>query len=373
MRARGADARETLPPDGSQARSPRRADRERAHGSGRRARSARVGLGGRRPRGRRRRQHCRRRSRRPRAPASAASRLVGAPGADRLDQPRRAERDLPPPDRAARRRLRRRDVLRAVRARAEAPARRPRLRGPRLPLPRLPGSDRAARGALRPRGRAVRGRLRDVVPQPVPRPVRPGARRDGRDRRRGAARPRTGAGHCGRGPRAARRWRAGAVAGARAPAGRRPGASPPPAGRRRSTREASTTIARTAATRRSAARSSSARRASCARSPTRSSSGRGGAAFPTGVKWEAVARQPARPHYLVCNADESEPGTFKDRVLMEGDPFAVVEAMTIAAYATGCERGYLYLRGEYPEALHAPRARARRGAAAWVPRRRRDG
>src|SRR5262249_4036390 len=52
--------------------------------------------------------------------------------------------------------------------------------------------------------------------------------------------------------------------------------------------------------------------------------GRGGAAFPTGRKWEAVARQPARPHYLVCNADESEPGTFKDRVLMEGDPFAVV-------------------------------------------------
>ena len=81
--------------------------------------------------------------------------------------------------------------------------------------------------------------------------------------------------------------------------------------------------------------------------------GRGGAAFPTGVKWEAVARQPARPHYLVCNADESEPGTFKDRVLIEGDPFAVIEAMTIAAYATGCERGYLYLRGEYPEARHA--------------------
>ncbi len=81
--------------------------------------------------------------------------------------------------------------------------------------------------------------------------------------------------------------------------------------------------------------------------------GRGGAAFPTGVKWEAVARQPARPHYLVCNADESEPGTFKDRELMEGDPFAVVEAMTIAAYATGCERGYLYIRGEYPEAQHA--------------------
>jgi NADH-quinone oxidoreductase subunit F len=81
--------------------------------------------------------------------------------------------------------------------------------------------------------------------------------------------------------------------------------------------------------------------------------GRGGAAFPTGVKWEAVARQPARPHYLVCNADESEPGTFKDRAVIEGDPFAVVESMTIGAYATNAVRGYVYLRGEYPEAHHA--------------------
>ena len=79
--------------------------------------------------------------------------------------------------------------------------------------------------------------------------------------------------------------------------------------------------------------------------------GRGGAAFPTGRKWAAVAAQAAQPHYLVCNADESEPGTFKDRVLLEGDPFAIVEAMTIAAIATGATRGYLYLRGEYPEAL----------------------
>jgi NADH-quinone oxidoreductase subunit F len=76
--------------------------------------------------------------------------------------------------------------------------------------------------------------------------------------------------------------------------------------------------------------------------------GRGGAAFPMGRKWEAVARAVARPHYLVCNADESEPGTFKDRVLMEDDPFAVLEAMTIAGFATGCEQGYLYIRGEYP-------------------------
>jgi len=76
--------------------------------------------------------------------------------------------------------------------------------------------------------------------------------------------------------------------------------------------------------------------------------GRGGAAFPTGRKWDAVRRQPARPHYLVCNADESEPGTFKDRVLLCGDPFAVVESMTVAAFATGCEKGYLYVRAEYP-------------------------
>jgi NADH-quinone oxidoreductase subunit F len=76
--------------------------------------------------------------------------------------------------------------------------------------------------------------------------------------------------------------------------------------------------------------------------------GRGGAAFPTGRKWAAVAAQPVKERYFICNADESEPGTFKDRVLLEGDPFAVVEAMTIGAFATGCERGFLYIRGEYP-------------------------
>ena len=76
--------------------------------------------------------------------------------------------------------------------------------------------------------------------------------------------------------------------------------------------------------------------------------GRGGAAFPAGRKWDSVARAPVHPHYLVCNADESEPGTFKDRVLMENDPFAVVEAMAIAAFATGCEKGFIYVRTEYP-------------------------
>ena len=78
--------------------------------------------------------------------------------------------------------------------------------------------------------------------------------------------------------------------------------------------------------------------------------GRGGAAFPTGVKWRAVADQEGRPHHLVCNADESEPGTFKDRVLMEDDPFAIIEAMTIAGLAVGAETGWLYVRGEYPVA-----------------------
>ena len=76
--------------------------------------------------------------------------------------------------------------------------------------------------------------------------------------------------------------------------------------------------------------------------------GRGGAAFPAGRKWADVANAEARPRYIVCNADESEPGTFKDRVLMEHDPFALIEAMTIAGVTTGAEHGYLYIRREYP-------------------------
>ncbi len=78
--------------------------------------------------------------------------------------------------------------------------------------------------------------------------------------------------------------------------------------------------------------------------------GRGGAAFPAGIKWEAVAASDGTK-YVVCNADESEPGTFKDRVLLENDPFAIIEAMTIAGLAVGAERGYLYIRDEYPIAL----------------------
>ncbi len=79
--------------------------------------------------------------------------------------------------------------------------------------------------------------------------------------------------------------------------------------------------------------------------------GRGGAAFPTGVKWEGAAKADGWPKYVVCNADESEPGTFKDRVLMLDDPHRLIEGMCIAAYAIGATKGYIYLRGEYPYIL----------------------
>jgi len=75
--------------------------------------------------------------------------------------------------------------------------------------------------------------------------------------------------------------------------------------------------------------------------------GRGGAAFPTGRKWQAVADQDHIHKYVVANADESEPGTFKDRMIIENDPFALIEAMTIAGVTTGCTKGWIYIRGEY--------------------------
>lgn len=79
--------------------------------------------------------------------------------------------------------------------------------------------------------------------------------------------------------------------------------------------------------------------------------GRGGAAFPTGIKWEGAASAPGETKYIVCNADESEPGTFKDRILMEEDPHRTIEGMIIAAHAVGARRGYIYIRGEYPYAF----------------------
>ncbi len=78
--------------------------------------------------------------------------------------------------------------------------------------------------------------------------------------------------------------------------------------------------------------------------------GRGGAGFPTGRKWGFVRSARGTPKYVICNADESEPGTFKDRMVLEGDPFSVIEAMTIAGYAVGATEGYIYIRGEYRRA-----------------------
>lgn len=75
--------------------------------------------------------------------------------------------------------------------------------------------------------------------------------------------------------------------------------------------------------------------------------GRGGAGFPTGTKWKFVSKAAGKQKYVICNADESEPGTFKDRLILEGDPHSIIEAMTIAGYAVGASEGYIYIRGEY--------------------------
>ena len=77
--------------------------------------------------------------------------------------------------------------------------------------------------------------------------------------------------------------------------------------------------------------------------------GRGGAGFPTGLKWDAVAEAPGDPKTIICNADEGEPGCFKDRAILDYDPHAIIEGMTLAAYATGATRGFIYLRYEYPD------------------------
>ncbi|MDG4648013.1 NADH-ubiquinone oxidoreductase-F iron-sulfur binding region domain-containing protein [Roseibacterium sp. SDUM158017] len=81
--------------------------------------------------------------------------------------------------------------------------------------------------------------------------------------------------------------------------------------------------------------------------------GRGGAGFPTGIKWETVRTAPGDRKYVVCNADEGDSGTFADRMLMEGDPFCLIEGMTIAGLGTGAETGFVYIRSEYPDAIEA--------------------
>jgi formate dehydrogenase iron-sulfur subunit len=84
--------------------------------------------------------------------------------------------------------------------------------------------------------------------------------------------------------------------------------------------------------------------------------GRGGAGFPTGIKWKTVAQTGADQKYIVCNADEGDSGTFADRMIMEGDPFVVIEGMTIAGIAVGATKGYIYIRSEYPHAIVAMNA-----------------
>jgi formate dehydrogenase iron-sulfur subunit len=91
--------------------------------------------------------------------------------------------------------------------------------------------------------------------------------------------------------------------------------------------------------------------------------GRGGAAFPTGVKWKTVMDQKVTPKYITCNADEGDSGTFSDRMIMEGDPFVLIEGMTIAGIAVGATRGFIYLRVEYP---HAKRVLEQAIAAAYA-------
>jgi formate dehydrogenase iron-sulfur subunit len=81
--------------------------------------------------------------------------------------------------------------------------------------------------------------------------------------------------------------------------------------------------------------------------------GRGGAGFPTGIKWRTVAQTEASQKYIVCNADEGDSGTFADRMIMEGDPFVFIEGMTIAGIAVGATKGYVYVRSEYPHAIAA--------------------
>jgi formate dehydrogenase iron-sulfur subunit len=98
--------------------------------------------------------------------------------------------------------------------------------------------------------------------------------------------------------------------------------------------------------------------------------GRGGAGFPTGIKWKTVSEAPADQKYIVCNADEGDSATFADRMLMEGDPFTLIEGMAIAGIAVGATKGYVYIRSEYPDAIRgdARGGRHRPRGGCWAPR-----
>ena len=299
-----------------------------------------------------------RRPRRPRGARPAASAAPGAPrraGARRLDQPRRAQLHLPAAHDPAGRGLRRGDVLRAVLARAAAAGRGARLHRRRLhggrreqlcaelearigPKGGHHGSNGAGPGEDRSGSRArawgcARWRRWRWSPSPARSRARsPSRHADGRRHREHA-----------------RRRRRAAQPAARGPAGR----ATPGCG----CCAASAWSTRTSVDSYRAHGGYEALRAAFDMGRTgvlrevtdAKLLGRGGAAFPTGRKWEAVARTRRRARTTSSATPTSpSPGTFKDRVLLEHDPFSVVEAMTIAGFATGCEHGYLYLRGEYP-------------------------
>ncbi|HEU4968947.1 NADH-ubiquinone oxidoreductase-F iron-sulfur binding region domain-containing protein [Sphingomonas sp.] len=95
--------------------------------------------------------------------------------------------------------------------------------------------------------------------------------------------------------------------------------------------------------------------------------GRGGAGFPAGIKWETARRAPVPRKYIVCNADEGDSGTFADRTLMEGDPFCLIEGMAIAGLAVGADKGFVYIRSEYPHAIAKMEAAVRLSAALVAP------
>ena len=94
--------------------------------------------------------------------------------------------------------------------------------------------------------------------------------------------------------------------------------------------------------------------------------GRGGAGFPTGLKWGTVAKSPGAKKYVICNADEGDPGAFMDRSVLESDPHSVLEGMAIAAYAVGADQGFIYVRAEYPLAITPAANRHQAGQAAWA-------
>ena len=110
-------------------------------------------------------------------------------------------------------------------------------------------------------------------------------------------------------------------------------------------------------------------RRSSPKSPSPACAAAAAPAFPTGIKWKTVHDAKADQKYICCNADEGDSGTFADRMVMEGDPFMLIEGMTIAGIATGATKGYVYIRSEYPDAIATMKEAIAAAAAAELARR----